>query len=764
MAEARAPEPKQLNEAQVARTIAERDRIGFALFLGAGASKSSGVLLASEMIAEWREMAYADACSSNKSLGKFGCEAWCKQQKAWYEQDDEYSQLFELIYEDSRSRQRYIEDKIKDAFPSWGYLYLANIVQHGRFNIVFTTNFDDLINEALTIFLGYNAVVCAVDSEVATINVTTDRAKIVKLHGDYLFESFMKNTSKELKALTTNMEEKFAQFALENGLVVLGYAGRDESIMRVLEQLLKDGRCFPHGLYWGLRVGEKIAPRVRKLALDHPERFRLFTFADFDSFMARLHDLCGGRTGTKAIPLELPETILTPYQALEERYQHLLKAAGPDAPETIRKHVAKLQEELSRPWAKAKADDFDLLQAQISLGRRDYKAALQVIENFVAKHPRNADGLTAWGNALAIRAEEESSASATEEAVAKWKEAIAADPNTLQARYSLARHYAMKQQSAEGIAICEDLRKLVPNDLGLRRNLAQFYGNAGRYDESERELQWLLEREPNNAELHAFRASLLEQRGLIPEAIEELKRCVTLAPQNAWMRFGLGNGLAKTNRVREAATEFEEAICLDPRNINFRIQVAQFYLMQNHAQLALPHLQTAVQIAPQSAEAHGWLCQTMLALGNFPAAQIEGEAAVRLSPNDTRLRMTVGMAYQQAGRVTEAEAHYVAATQINPAAPEGCGALAQLYFMQNRSAELNAVMQRLQQINPQVAQMLHSQMQVQQMQRMQQTGQSWLQNAQDQWRAFMQNITPTAPPQNPPGQPPPLPNQWHPPR
>jgi len=111
MAEAPAPEPKQLNEAQVARTIAERDRIGFALFLGAGASKSSGVLLASEMIAEWREMAYADACSSNKSLGKFGCEAWCKQQKAWYEQDDEYSQLFELIYEDSRSRQRYIEER-----------------------------------------------------------------------------------------------------------------------------------------------------------------------------------------------------------------------------------------------------------------------------------------------------------------------------------------------------------------------------------------------------------------------------------------------------------------------------------------------------------------------------------------------------------------------------------------------------------------------------------------------------------------------------
>ena len=81
-------------------------------------------------------------------------------------------------------------------------------------------------------------------------------------------DRFMKNTSKELKALTTNMEEKFAQFALENGLVVLGYAGRDESIMRVLEELLKDRRCFPHGLYWGLRAGEKIAPRVTQVSHD----------------------------------------------------------------------------------------------------------------------------------------------------------------------------------------------------------------------------------------------------------------------------------------------------------------------------------------------------------------------------------------------------------------------------------------------------------------------------------------------------------------
>ena len=142
----------------------------------------------------------------------------------------------------------------------------------------------------------------------------------------------------------------------------------------------------------------------------------------------------------------------------------------------------------------------------------------------------------------------------------------------------------------------------------------------------------------------------------------------------------------------------------------------------------------------------------------------KGVVAVRLSPNDTRLRVTVGMAYQQAGRHPEAETHYVAATQLNPNGPEGYVALAQLYLMQNRGAELNEIMQRLQQINPQAAQMLQTQMQMQQAQQWQQTGQRWVQNAQEQWRAFMQNFAPAAPTQNPPGQPPPSPNQWNRPR
>ena len=179
--------PPVLPEAQVIRLIAQAEPRTFTVFLGAGASKSSGVPLGSEMIREWRQMAFGENGSPGGDL-----DAWCKTQP-WFEQDDEYSVLFEELFPDERARQRYMEEKIENIFPGWGYLYLANLIQNDLFNVCFTTNFDDLIHQALSTYAGYNPIVCTVDSQVRNINITSRRAKIIKLHGDYLFKK-LKNT------------------------------------------------------------------------------------------------------------------------------------------------------------------------------------------------------------------------------------------------------------------------------------------------------------------------------------------------------------------------------------------------------------------------------------------------------------------------------------------------------------------------------------------------------------------------------------------
>src|ERR1700730_16255259 len=75
----------------------------FVLFIGAGASQCSGVQLASDMIEDWREELFEQSGASGNQdafLQQFPC----------YKTDDEYSSLFESVYDEPSQRRDYIED------------------------------------------------------------------------------------------------------------------------------------------------------------------------------------------------------------------------------------------------------------------------------------------------------------------------------------------------------------------------------------------------------------------------------------------------------------------------------------------------------------------------------------------------------------------------------------------------------------------------------------------------------------------------------
>jgi hypothetical protein len=93
----------------------------FVLFLGAGASQTSGVKTASEMITEWRDK-YHSMHANRQSFDEF---YKLPDQARWHNSHLEYSTLFELLFDQPSQRREYIEDAIKNATPSWGYIYLV---------------------------------------------------------------------------------------------------------------------------------------------------------------------------------------------------------------------------------------------------------------------------------------------------------------------------------------------------------------------------------------------------------------------------------------------------------------------------------------------------------------------------------------------------------------------------------------------------------------------------------------------------------------
>lgn len=280
----------------------------FVLFLGAGTSKSSGVKLAGELIKEWR--------NSHYQMYKIDTETVEEHFKRlhWTNSAEEYSILFEKLYDEPSQRREFIESCIKEASPSWGYIYLVNLLRKRTFNTVFTTNFDDLLNEACYQFSSeVRPIVCAHDSSISSIRITSSRPKIVKLHGDFLFDN-IKNTIRELETLEQNTQDKFKQYASEFGFIVMGYSGNDRSIMDTFNTLLRFDHYFPHGIYWCIRRGSVIPPKVESLA--RFPKFKIVEIDGFDEFFAELNNSLG-------LPLQ-PE-MTNPYNALALRLNTLIE-------------------------------------------------------------------------------------------------------------------------------------------------------------------------------------------------------------------------------------------------------------------------------------------------------------------------------------------------------------------------------------------------------------------------------------------------------
>lgn len=280
----------------------------FTLFLGAGASVTSGVRNASDLIEEWRNT-FTEMYPSNKI-----------EDQSWYDTATEYSELFEHLYDQPSQRREFIESCVKDAVPSWGYIYLANLLKNKIFNTIFTTNFDDLINEACYSFsTDLKPLVSAHDSSISSVRLTSPRPKIIKLHGDFLFDN-IKNTVRELESLEDNMRSKFKQYASEFGMIVLGYSGNDRSIMETLNTLLRYDQNFPHGIYWCIRKGTDFSKFSKDLEeLTRFPRFHLIEITGFDEFLADVHNDLG---------IDIQDEVSNPYHHLANRLDNFVRRNG----------------------------------------------------------------------------------------------------------------------------------------------------------------------------------------------------------------------------------------------------------------------------------------------------------------------------------------------------------------------------------------------------------------------------------------------------
>ena len=277
------------------------------ILIGAGASISSGLPSATRCIWEWKRNIFL---TNNPGLEnqfkelslpnvREGIQQWLDDQGHFPPDGapDEYGFYIQHCFPIEADRRRYFQNKIRSSRPHIGYILLCHLAEAGCVHSVWSTNFDGLVARAAANF-NLTPVEVGIDTQHRLVSLPTQgKLMCVSLHGDYRYDA-LKNTPDELQTQEATLCDALIRQTQTASLVVVGYSGRDQSIMRTLNDAYSG-----HGegsLFW-CGHGDADPPAHVAALIDHArsnkrEAYYVPTLG-FDDLMTRLvrHCLHGQR-------------------------------------------------------------------------------------------------------------------------------------------------------------------------------------------------------------------------------------------------------------------------------------------------------------------------------------------------------------------------------------------------------------------------------------------------------------------------------------
>ena len=239
------------------RALAVNRGRSLSMLLGAGASISSGMPSADRCIWEWKQDIFATKNPTlRESVGEISLPGTKRRIQEWLDRrggypksgaPSEYSFFAEACFPTSSDRRSFFQQYVKRTVPFIGYRLLPLLAKAGLLRTVWTTNFDGLPVRACAT-ANVSCIEVGIDTQQRlTLPLATGDLRVVSIHGDYRYDA-LKNTTAELQSQETQLKKELVFELRDHDLLVLGYSGRDISLMDALAEAYSSpgaGR-----LYW----------------------------------------------------------------------------------------------------------------------------------------------------------------------------------------------------------------------------------------------------------------------------------------------------------------------------------------------------------------------------------------------------------------------------------------------------------------------------------------------------------------------------------
>ncbi len=267
------------------------------MLLGAGASISSGMPSAQRCIWEWKQDIFVtNNPTLRESVGELSLpgtrqriQRWLDQRSRYPAEDDpnEYSFYAEECFPTGQDRRVFFESYVARAKPYLGYRLLPLLAKEGFLRTVWTTNFDNLVSRASAVE-NLTCIEVGIDTgHRASRPQSQGELRLVSMHGDYRYDN-LKNTETELQEQEANLRNELLLELQDYDLVVLGYSGRDASIMEVLEQAYgAPNQCRLFWCGYGATASPPVEGLITCARLAKNDAFYIATDG-FDDLMARI--------------------------------------------------------------------------------------------------------------------------------------------------------------------------------------------------------------------------------------------------------------------------------------------------------------------------------------------------------------------------------------------------------------------------------------------------------------------------------------------
>ncbi len=221
----------------------------YALLLGSGISISAGI-----------PTGWGVVCDLINKLARLHGENPGEKCWEWYEKKfdkpADYSDLLDFLADTPTQRAKLLtsyfepndeEKKSGKKLPTPAHKAIAKLIEQKFVKVIITTNFDRLLEKALSdLNINPRVVSSSDDIEGLPSLVHMERPLIIKVNGDYL-DSRIKNTPEELENYTSEMNQLLTEIFLKYGLILSGWSGKYDT---ALIECYKNGINKEFSTYW----------------------------------------------------------------------------------------------------------------------------------------------------------------------------------------------------------------------------------------------------------------------------------------------------------------------------------------------------------------------------------------------------------------------------------------------------------------------------------------------------------------------------------